>query len=271
MRPIGQDDADLTNTRLPSLRSTARGVRTGPSLATIWAAAGRRGRLGVWLALGSAGCFCAAVLLYIGAALLLGLLPLNADYRPVTAGVDVFIQTNGVHADLVVPIEAAGVNWRTHLPIDTLRPVAGVTDYLAFGWGDHGLYLTTPKWSDLRWSTALAALTGLDTSVMHVEAVRLPRPHAWTRHVKLSAAQYLRLVSFIEDGFRTEPSGSTILIPDAHYGAHDAFFEAAGRYSLFMTCNEWTRRGLAEAGVRVPAWAPFDRALFYQLPEVEFD
>lgn len=64
----------------------------------------------------------------------------------------------------------------------------------------------------------------------------------------------------------SRPGGHPLIIAGAHYGANDAFFEARGHYSLFETCNEWTRRGLAAAGVRVPVWAPFDKALFYQLP-----
>jgi hypothetical protein len=40
-------------------------------------------------------------------------------------------------------------------------------------------------------------------------------------------------------------------------------------YTFWFTCNEWVRRGLAEAGVRTAAWAPFDAAIFWQMRAIE--
>ena len=49
-------------------------------------------------------------------------------------------------------------------------------------------------------------------------------------------------------------------IDAAGYGDNDAFYEAIPRYTFWYTCNEWTRRALAAAGVRTAIWAPFDTA-----------
>jgi hypothetical protein len=37
-------------------------------------------------------------------------------------------------------------------------------------------------------------------------------------------------------------------------------------YTFWHTCNEWTRRALATAGVRTATWAPFDIAVMFHLP-----
>ena len=54
---------------------------------------------------------------------------------------------------------------------------------------------------------------------------------------------------------------------DRHPGYFDtdAFYEGTGRYTLWLTCNEWIGRALAGAGVRTAVRAPFDAALFWQL------
>ena len=204
---------------------------------------------------------------YLLAALVLGLVPTNAGFTSAPDGVDVYVWSNGVHADLIVPIVAAGIDWRDKLPLERLRPIDGVTDDLAFGWGDRGFYLATPSWSDLRLVTAVRALSGLDRTVLHVVAVAAPSPSLTAvRHVRLSPEQYGRLAAFIDTSFRPGRNGAKIVIAGAYYGAHDAFFEGQGHYSVLETCNEWTRRALAVAGVRVPSWSPFDKALLYQLP-----
>ncbi len=167
----------------------------------------------------------------------------------------------------IVPIDALGVDWRQRLPLDAMLAGVNSSAMLSFGWGDRAFYLTTPTWSDLKASTAFIALTGLDTTVLHVAAVAVPTPDDQTRHLHLSADQYRRLVTYIEASFQHDPDGYAMPIAGAGYGRYDEFFEAKGHYSMFYTCNEWVRRGLAGVGVRAPLWSPFDEALLYQLPK----
>ena len=221
-------------------------------------------RIGLAMALVMAG-LGAVLALYGLATVVFGLMPVNRAYAPAPDGIAVYLRGNGVHVDLVVPLEAAGVDWRTRMPTNALGLMPGVTENLAFGWGDRGFYLATPTWADVRMSTALWALTGVGTTVLHVEATTVPKGPA-TRHITLSPAQYRRLAGFIENSFRRDDTGAAIIVPGAHYGLHDAFFEATGHYSAFETCNEWTRQGLVTAGVRAPMWSPFQKALLYQVP-----
>ena len=221
-------------------------------------------RLLCWGLVGS-GALVVGLAAYLGAAVVLGWLSVNRDYVPAESGVDVYLVTNGIHADLVVPIDALDVHWAERLPLPAWDRWRAFGGDLAFGWGDRGFYIETPTWGDLRVSTALFAVTGLDTSVLHVEVVRVPAPGASTRHVRLSPPAYRRLAAFISSTFGVERGEPALPIPGAHYGNHDAFYAAKGHYSLLQTCNEWTRRGLQDAGVRVPVWSPFDKALLLRL------
>ena len=40
--------------------------------------------------------------------------------------------------------------------------------FVGLGWGDKGFYLETPTWADLKTSTALKAVSGYNTTAMHV-------------------------------------------------------------------------------------------------------
>jgi uncharacterized protein (TIGR02117 family) len=213
----------------------------------------------------------AAPLAYLLLALLLGLLPVNRDFRPTPAeagGVTVWLRTNGVHAELVLPA-AAPHDWRAELPpaevVDAqrlARPPA--LDWIAFGWGDRDFFVRTRTWRDLRPGTAASALLGLGPAAMHVEYLARPQDYRAQR-IDLSPAQYARLVDGLRAGFARDATGRPRRIDDPGYFDTDAFYEGTGRYSLVLTCNEWIRRVLAGAGVRTAAWAPFEVALFRHL------
>ena len=59
----------------------------------------RTARVVAWLAL----VVLAAPAAYLLAALLLGVLAVNTDFRPDPAGIPVWVRTNGVHAEFVMP------------------------------------------------------------------------------------------------------------------------------------------------------------------------
>jgi uncharacterized protein (TIGR02117 family) len=229
-----------------------------------------RRRLRRWRSVAAAlAAVALAPLAYLGAALLLGMLAVHADWQPTpgeAGGVPVWLRTNGVHADLVLP---------AHEPHDFTRefPLAALIDarrepsmlpfdWIAFGWGDRAFYLHTPTWADLDSGIAWRALTAQGPSAMHVEYVRRPESFD-VRLLWLSEDEYARLVAYVQGGFRRTPTGGPIRIDHPGYGATDAFFEGKGSYSAVLTSNEWVRRALDHAGVRTARWAPFDRALMW--------
>jgi uncharacterized protein (TIGR02117 family) len=201
---------------------------------------------------------------YLLLALVLALVPLNADFRPSADGIPVYVRTNGVHAELVLSTRSAAVDWSTDHPASDMRALAAPMQWIAFGWGDAAFFASTPTWSDLRPGTAFVALTGLGEGAMHVVYIADLAFYAG-RELRLSLARHARLVEYVRDSFARSADGRPIRLQAPGYFETDAFYAARPRYTFWMTSNEWVRRGLTAAGVRTPAWAPFDSALFFQL------
>ncbi len=204
----------------------------------------------------------AFVLLYLGAAWVLSLLSTGPE--PVTKpGVVIYIRTNGVHADLVVPVRNAIKDWRQDLAFAHTKSGDTAAQYAGIGWGDKGFYLNTPTWADLTVATAFKAAFGLGGTALHATFYRELKEGKDCVRLLLSNDQYSRLVRFIESRFRRDEAGKTLWIQtDAVYGEFDAFYEAKGRYSIFHTCNTWANNGLKACGQKACWWTPFDRGIF---------
>jgi uncharacterized protein (TIGR02117 family) len=205
-----------------------------------------------------------APLAYLLAAAVCAVVPVNAGFRQDANGIPVYLRTNGVHAELVLPTRAAGVDWSGELPASDMRALPAPLPWIAFGWGDAEFFATTPTWRDLKARTALAALAGRGEGAMHVEYLAVPSAYPG-RELRLERAAYLRLVEYVRASFARDAAGRPRRLDAPGYFDRDAFYAARPRYTFWFTSNEWVRRGLAEAGVRAPLWAPFDAALFFQL------
>ncbi len=203
---------------------------------------------------------------YLIFAIVLGAIPVNTGFVHSERGVPVYLRTNGVHAELILPTRANGVDWSLDVPATDMRALAEPLPWVAFGWGDRGFFIDTPTWADLRPSTALWAISGLGDGAMHVEYIETPRAYK-ARELLLSREEYARLASYIHRSFRRGPSDRPIRIDTPGYFDADAFYEAIPNYKPWFTCNDWVRRALTVTGVRAPLWSPFETALFLQLPE----
>ncbi len=168
--------------------------------------------------------------LYLTAAAILARMPVNAGWREPTHGTTIFVLSNGAHTGIVLP--AGPGRWR------------------AYGWGDRDFYLNTPRWQDVRFNTALSALVGSGSTLLHVDRLGDFVADANWRPLRLRAEEYRRLTRFIA---ATQAPGASL----PGYGPDDNFYPAHGGYSAFVTCNVWSGRALAAAGVRVGLWTPF--------------
>lgn len=220
-------------------------------------------KAGTWIARGALA-LLALPLLYLFGALIGAIVPAGGSAPEPHDGITIFVRTNDVHTWLMVPTDAAGIDWRPLAPARDLADPARAGDYLAFGWGSRTFYLNTPTWHDLTLRTATGALFGNGPALMHVDHERRPRATIDERPVRLSTAQYHALARYIRASFALDANGRTVPLRGRGYSASDAFYEARGHYNLFGTSNEWSGAGLRAAGVKVGIWTPFAQSLMWR-------
>ncbi len=182
--------------------------------------------------------------------------------------VTIYIKTNGVHTDIVVPARNDVMDWSREVKYANNKSQDTSYGYLGMGWGDKGFYLQTPTWADLKASVACKAAFGLSSSAMHATYYAQMHEDATCRRIDISREQYQRLVQFITGDFRKDGAGHFMHIQtNANYGATDAFYEAKGRYSLFYTCNTWANSALKHCGQKCCVWTIFDKSIFAKYDE----
>lgn len=186
------------------------------------------------------------------------------DKEPGEGDVAIFIKTNGVHTDIVVPLVTAHTDWRSDIKLSNAHlPDTGNIQFLAVGWGDKGFYLQTPTWADLTFSTAFKAAFGLNTTAVHATFYEKLQEDARCKKIMISAGQYQRLTDFIKNSMQLDADGHAIqIITNANYSNADAFYEAKGSYSLFHTCNTWANNALKACGQKACLWTAFDTGIF---------
>lgn len=199
--------------------------------------------------------------LYLLAALVGGLIPLNREWEEPGRGITIYVANNGVHADLVLPANAQGLDWRPLVPKSDFANVSSSAEWIAFGAGERRVYLETPTWGDLSVKTAAVALTGGER-VMHVQWVRDPTWSAKT--IRLTPEQYRRLWASIRSEFELDAAGKPVRIDHPGYGMGDAFYRGVGKANAISTCNQWAADRLRVAGVKAPLWSPFVQGLTWR-------
>lgn len=189
---------------------------------------------------------------------------IQVDAEPNTKEeVTIYIQSNGVHTDIVMPVKSSQIDWSTEIKYSNTKSSDTTAQYIGMGWGDKGFYLETPTWADLKPSVAFNAAFGLSTTAIHATFHKQMVENELCRKIIISKDQYSRLVAYISNSFQKDKEGHFILIEtNANYGKTDAFYEANGSYSLFNTCNTWTNKGLKVAGQKACLWTPIDTAIF---------
>jgi uncharacterized protein (TIGR02117 family) len=206
-----------------------------------------------------------ALLVFYALCVLVGLIPVNNGFQPAPEGIEIFIISNPVHADLVLPIRTSTIDWRDEFPSRCFAQNTDFATHVAIGWGDRGFFLETPTWSDLKVSTAAKALFWPSETCLHV-AMTDARWLQDARSVRISEQQYAALVRYVRSSFALNAEGETVPIIGAAYAGNDAFFESHGTYHCFNTCNCWVARALRAAGVRTPWFAPLPKTVFLYLP-----
>jgi uncharacterized protein (TIGR02117 family) len=209
--------------------------------------------------------FIAFVALYLLSAFVLSRISIAEEPRPSTAEVVIYIKTNGVHTDVVVPVKTGQMDWTQEVKFENTVSKDTSAKFAAFGWGDKGFYLQTPTWGQLKFSVAFKAAFALSTTAIHATFYRELAEGTDCRKISITNEQYARLVTFIRSSFKTDSAGHFINIKtNANYGLTDAFYEANGKYNLFYTCNTWANNALKSCGQKACLWTPFDTGIFRQ-------
>src|SRR5262245_57417764 len=120
--------------------------------------------------------------LYLLAALVGSLVPVNRGWTEPTEGTTIYIADNGIHADIVMPVEAQGLDWAPFISTSDFSAADPNARWIAFGSGEERVYLNTPTWWDITPRTIWSALVG-GKRVMHVETV--PDPSYAVRQIRL--------------------------------------------------------------------------------------
>ena len=216
------------------------------------------------------GAFLLVAILFASVAWILGNTPRNTSFQHAgeETAIEIMVVDNGVHVDLVIPIDDPNFRW-----LDRLQP----TDFIAFdekyryamfGWGNRQFYMETRTWADMKISNVLYAFAGLGDTVVHVD---LCGDLTWFgdsgKKIRLSREQFSKLSEYLLNSFKKDADGRVIPIRDRHYHSRDAFYEGTGQYNLLRTCNVWAGDGLSKAGVRVGWWTLTPGLVFACLPE----
>lgn len=206
------------------------------------------------------------VVLYFVTAFTLSRISVNEDLSK-NGPISIYIKSNGVHTDIVVPVKTKQINWSKIFPYKNTKDKDSSSQYLAMGWGDKGFYLNTPTWGDLTAKTAFKAMFGLSTSAIHTTYLDSIVLSSTCKKITMTEGEYKLLIRYIQRSILRGKTKKAIFIPtNAVYGTNDAFYEASGSYHMYSTCNTWTNRALKFSNKKACLWTPFDSGILKQYP-----
>lgn len=209
--------------------------------------------------------FAGFALGYYASVLLGAFVPVNQDWVEPSEGIPIYVESNGLHAGLVLPIVAGGNDWRDIIrPEHFAVPYADATHY-RFGWGAKEFYQKVPTLADATPPIVIRALFTGAESAMHVDQSFEPEPGKMVRKLIVTPAQYRSIIRDLRAKFTYNQDGSAQPFPGNI--PTESFYEAEGAYSLFETCNVYTGRTLARAGIKTGRWTPFQGGVMRWRPQ----
>ena len=194
---------------------------------------------------------------YFVIAFVLSILSTNLKKIDCNKSAQIFVSTNGVHLDIIIPINKLPIAFQQELNLTKN------IKFVSFGWGDKGFYLETPTWNDLKFSTAINAIFLKSETAMHVTNYR-NKLNSW-HTIPICDSQLELLTQYIIESFLRGGDDQLLIIPNAGYTNHDKFYEANGSYNLINTCNSWVNKGLKTAEIKTSIWSPFDKGVLFHM------
>ena len=155
---------------------------------------------------------------------------------------DVRVVSHGWHTGVVVPAQ----DLYAYVPaLKTRFPAA---NWLELGWGDAGFYQA----DEISTAITLDALFWPDPAVMHVVGFSETPERFFAaserRSLQLDAKAYHGLLSYLASSFAQAPDGHLAPQRKGLYGDSQVY-AGGGQYTAANTCNKWTAKALASAGL----------------------
>jgi uncharacterized protein (TIGR02117 family) len=200
--------------------------------------------------------------LYVLAGWVGSAIPRNRHWVEPSSGVRIMVETNGVHTAVVMPLVTPQKDWRADFPVSDLATADRPYTHVSVSWGEREVFLNTPTWADLSPMTVLRIIFGGGEGLLHVAHYVRPAPDPTIRPLRISEAEYAKLVAWIER--RSPPRAARKAYRG--YDGYDVFYEAPGSYSTIYTCNQWTSDALAASGIRTGWWTPFPGGVMKWVP-----
>ena len=192
--------------------------------------------------------------LFFFCALIGSIIPANNAWRQPVDGIDIFVESNGIHVSLVLPISAAGEDLSDLVRPEHLSDPQLFGTHVMIGWGHQAVYRNARTWNDVRSGDVASAVLGSDQTTLHIYHLVDPKPLPHRKMLRVSAAQYRNIISQVRATFRLNEQQLSVAHPA--YGPDNVFYDSVGHYSALNTCNNWTGTVLKNAGVRVGVWTP---------------
>ncbi len=205
--------------------------------------------------------------LFFASGLLLSSVPVNTSFAQASEpdAIEIFVTSNGVHTDIIVPVKTTYIDWRSKIPLHHFENLDSSYAYIGFGWGDRRFYMQTPEWSDLKLDVAITSAFWPTRTAMHTEYIKYKlQPNSHQRPILITPEQYKSLIKYIDESFQKK-EGQYIHISNSGYSHKDTFYEANEKFYLLKNCNHWVNQGLKAMGVKTALWAPFPFAIMRHL------
>lgn len=191
-----------------------------------------------------------------------GIIPVNKGRRVPAEGETIYLADNGYHVALALPRDSCPYADIFDNPLN----LSGKGGFFYFGWGDRKFYLGTPTVRNIDWSMALGALfipSPVVLEVLYIHKFLPDQPEVTP--LLVTEDELSDLYQYIKESIMGPQRVPEQILPDEIDQAFQGsiFFEARGSYSLFYTCNNWTSRGLKQAGIGTHLWTPFTWGVKY--------
>lgn len=169
-----------------------------------------------------------------------------------------YVVSHGWHTGLILPMQCVASRLPGLAEGFAVRKVsADETDWVEIGWGDKGFYQA----QEITVGLALRAFFASPGAVLHVVRPETaerpggvpPSPTAYFAgsevvELRISDQELETVCRFVALSFEQGPDGELLPLGTGLYG-DSRFYEAKGRYNALHTCNTWTAKGLASAGI----------------------